>query len=184
MRTATSLPSPRPLRSSKPATSTHRRGDARQREKPLAHLAIASPERKRSGAHLGGPHSSLCLRVGAGYLPRTLTRSVTAAAVYGEPADGTYVAVTRVFPRGHLRGVFHRYPAIPSSVGTVTVFTRFLRLNVNVTVPGTSVAVKNTSYSFFFPRLVLRNESAEESELACLHVEPDHRSRLAVHALG
>ena len=94
------------------------------------------------------------------YLRRTLTRSVTAAAVYGEPADGTYVAVTRVLPRGHFRGVLHRYSAIPSSIGTVTVFTRFLRLNVNVTVPGTSVAVKNTSYNFFFRRLVLRGISS------------------------
>ena len=105
MRTATSLPSPRPLRSSKPATSSHRRSDARQREKPLAHLAIARSDRNGSGAHLGGPHFSLCFCVGVGYLPRTLTRSVTAAAVYGEPADGTYVAVTRVLPRGHFRGV-------------------------------------------------------------------------------
>ena len=43
------------------------------------------PDRKRSGAHLRGPHFSLCLCIGAGYLPPTLTRSVTAAAVYREP---------------------------------------------------------------------------------------------------
>ena len=39
---------------------------------------------------------------------------VSAVAVYGGPAVGTGVAVTRGLPRGHLRGVFPRYSAIPS----------------------------------------------------------------------
>jgi hypothetical protein len=34
------------------------------------------------------------------------------------------------------------------------VFTRFLRLNVNVTVLGTPVAAEKTSSSFYLPRLV------------------------------
>jgi hypothetical protein len=38
----------------------------------------------------------------------------------------------------------------------VMVFTRFLRLNVNVIVLGTPVAAEQTSSSFYLPRLVLR----------------------------
>ena len=105
MPTATSLPSPRQSRSSKPATSSHRRGDARHGEKPLAHLALTNPDRNGRGAYLSGPHFSLCLCLGAGYLPRTLTLSVITAAVYGEPTNGAYVAVTRVLPRGAHEGV-------------------------------------------------------------------------------
>ena len=71
-----------------------------------------------------------------------------------------YVAVTRVLPRGHFLGVFHRYSAIPSSIGTVTVFIRRFRLNVKVTVPGTSVVVNKTSYRLRLLRLVFLGTSS------------------------
>ncbi len=83
MRTATSLPSPETIEVIETATSDSR-GGAHQREDPRKH-AITNQAAMEAGP--GGPRFSLCLCIGASYLRRTLTGSVTARA--SAQANGT-----------------------------------------------------------------------------------------------